>query len=107
MKKKIGAILCLMCVGLLLLPATSAIGISKAGEINDASTNISFVSSGIHLTKAKLPLLKKAVQNIDNPTVQQLLQEIIDVLSKKNIVTSIDIQHIIDAKVLFDYISKC
>jgi hypothetical protein len=95
-KQKIMSILLCMLVIATVLPVTSAINMSLVKE-NSKSTNIeTSIDPNIHLTRAKLPLLQKALRQIDNPNVKQFVQEIISILSVRNIITSKDLHSIVD-----------
>ena len=96
MKKKIEALMCMMIIGMLVVPITSGLNPLKNQVITKSIDRHVFIENGIHLTKDRLPLLQKAVTSIDNPDVRHLIQAIIVMLSTKNIVTRTDIQHIMD-----------
>ena len=101
-----GAVLILTI--LLVIPSITAIEPNQVQEgykpalrqkiisSNNPVDNTVSIDSNIHLTRTTLPILQRAVGLVDNPTVKKIIQDIIITLSKKNVVTSTDIQNILD-----------
>lgn len=70
------------------------LGTTKNGKNSNLEDEI-FVQPNIVITKAKLPMLKKTLQKIEDPLYKELTQKIIEKIEAKGIVKSTDIKDIL------------
>jgi hypothetical protein len=78
------------------LPVAIGMNIPRVKGGSETGDKEVSVDSNIYLTRGKLPLLQRAVTQIDNPEIKQFVQKIITELQGEDIVTSVDIQKIVD-----------
>jgi hypothetical protein len=86
---KIVSILLVSLVWSTILPSTIAINIQKNETCESVDANI-------YLTREILPLLKKALNQLQNQQIQKLLQQMILILTNKELITSDDIREILN-----------
>lgn len=99
MKEKIRKLMGLALIMLVFatsIPVTATNNYLTAKKTNDINTK-SWVDPNIYLTEKQLPLLQKAVANIDNQTVKEFVEKIICSLQEKKVVRSKDIRSIIES----------
>ena len=91
---KIESILLLALVFATILPVAEATNIMIVNNDNQTFDKDIYIDPNIFLTKAKLPLLKRSIKDIDNPNVKQFVQEVITTVNNKEYVNSNDIAEI-------------
>ncbi|MFH1102071.1 MAG: hypothetical protein V1726_08580 [Methanobacteriota archaeon] len=93
-RKPIGLVL-IMLVCTTSIPVAATNNYMTMKENNHVNTRLR-VDSNIYLTEKHLPLFQKAVVQIANQTVKEFVEKIIQTLQENKVVTSKDIQSIIE-----------
>lgn len=102
-KKKYWLVFGAATISILMMSSVSAVSVIQSHYKNDNVKEKPYIDPNICMTKKQLPILKKAVTEIKNPTNQKIVQSIIDTIEKKGMVRQSEITEIVsnlDANIL-------
>jgi hypothetical protein len=94
-KKKYWLVLGAVVAVVLMVSSASAVSVVQSHYKNNNVKDKPYVDPNICLTKKQLPLLKKAVTEIRDPTDQKIVRSIIDAIEEKGIVRQSEIKEIV------------
>ena len=90
-------------VALLMVSSATAINVVQTNKMKESFESESYddkddlyVDPNLHLTRNHLPILKRAIRNMEDDQYKEVVQRIIDLVERQGTVDSGDVRQIID-----------